>query len=63
MRGIGVALLACDRGDVDEPDEKPSAPIGRTIALVLLGLALIAGVVFAIFQRQFVEGVARSGLR
>ena len=41
-----------------EPDEKPSAPIGRTIALVLLGLALIAGVVFAIFQ---LNGSDRGG--
>ena len=33
-----------------EPDEKPGAPVGRTIALVLLGLAAIAAAVFAIFQ-------------
>lgn len=33
-----------------EPDEKPAAPVGRVIALVLLGLVAIAGIVFAVFQ-------------
>ena len=33
-----------------EPDEKPAPPVGRVIALVLLGLVAIAGAVFAIFQ-------------
>ena len=33
-----------------EPDEKPSAPVGRVVALVLVGLAVIAGIVFAAMQ-------------
>lgn len=41
-----------------EPDEKPGAPVGRTIALVLLGLVLIAAAVFAVFQ---LNGPGRGG--
>jgi hypothetical protein len=35
-----------------EPDERDGAPIGRVVALVLLGFVLIAGIVFAIFHFQ-----------
>jgi hypothetical protein len=55
MASDGLDVRAEDRLpwlETVEPDEPEGPPVGRVVALVVLGLVVLAGIVFAIFKLQ-----------
>jgi cell division protein FtsN len=65
MAASGTDLREDDRLpwlETVEPDEPDGPPLGRVVALVLLGLAVLAAIVFAIYKLQHREPAAEGEL-